>query len=234
MPTFRQDTKIGGMVPMMKTDDYNDQSVTEEKLKDGAITTRKIADGSVTKDKLDSSIRQEINDSVTASNEATEKAKEATSKADQATENAKQATAAATAAKEAADTATESANNASLSVSTVKEAAEKAAKLASTATSESLKATAQSKNATAKAEEATARANEVSHNPPKLGDDGYWYVFNEHKREYVKTEHYSKGGVDYPTFFIDDSDSCLYVSANNDSDKERFSLEDGNLCLTVN
>ena len=52
MPTFRQDTKIGGMVPKMKTDDYNDQSVTEEKLKDGAITTRKIADGSVTKDKL--------------------------------------------------------------------------------------------------------------------------------------------------------------------------------------
>ena len=37
MPTFRQDTKIGGMVPMMKTDDYNDQSVTEKKLKDGNI-----------------------------------------------------------------------------------------------------------------------------------------------------------------------------------------------------
>lgn len=52
MPTFRQDTKIGGMVPMMKTDDYNDQSVTEKKLKDGNITTRKLADGSVTSDKI--------------------------------------------------------------------------------------------------------------------------------------------------------------------------------------
>lgn len=52
MPTFRQDTKIGGMVPLMKTDDYNDQSVTEKKLKDGNITTRKLADGSVTSDKI--------------------------------------------------------------------------------------------------------------------------------------------------------------------------------------
>ena len=126
---------------MMKTDDYNDQSVTEEKLKDGAITTRKIADGSVTKAKLDSSIRQEINDSVTASNEATEKAKEATAKADQATENAKQATVAATAAKEAADTATQA---------------------ATTATSASVQATEQAKAATTKAEEATAKANEAA------------------------------------------------------------------------
>lgn len=141
MPTFRQDTKIGGMVPMMKTDDYNDQSVTEEKLKDGAITTRKIADGSVTKDKLDSSIRQEINDSVTASNEATEKAKEATVKADQATENAKQAAAAATAAKEAADNATQ---------------------LATNATTASAQATEQAKAATTKAEESAAKANEAA------------------------------------------------------------------------
>lgn len=126
---------------MMKTDDYNDQSVTEEKLKDGAITTRKIADGSVTKGKLDSSIRQEINDSVTASNEATEKAKEATAKADQATENAKQATAAATAAKEAADNATQ---------------------LATNATTASAQATEQAKAATTKAEEATAKANEAA------------------------------------------------------------------------
>ena len=141
MPTFRDDIKLGTKVPMMKTDDYNDQSVTEEKLKDGAITTRKIADGSVTKDKLDSSIRQEINESVTASNEATEKAKEATVKADQATENAKQATAAATAAKEAADTATQ---------------------LATNATTASNQATEQAKAATTKAEEATAKANEAA------------------------------------------------------------------------
>lgn len=141
MPTFRQDTKIGAKVPMMKTDDYNDQSVTKDKIRDGNITSEKLADGAVTAQKLAPPIRQEINDSVTASNEATEKAKEATAKADQATENAKQATVAATAAKEAADTA---------------------AQAATTATTASVQATEQAKTATTKAEEATVKANEAA------------------------------------------------------------------------
>ena len=126
---------------MMKTDDYNDQSVTKDKIRDGNITSEKLADGAVTAQKLAPSIRQDINDSVTASNEATEKAKEATAKADQATENAKQATVAATAAKEAADTATQ---------------------LATTATTASAQATEQAKAATTKAEEATVKANEAA------------------------------------------------------------------------
>lgn len=141
MPTFREDVKIGAKVPMMKTDDYNDQSVTKDKIRDGNITSEKLADGAVTAQKLVPSIRQDINDSVTASNEATEKAKEATAKADQATENAKQATVAATAAKEAADTATQ---------------------LATTATTASAQATEQAKAATTKAEEATVKANEAA------------------------------------------------------------------------
>lgn len=126
---------------MMKTDDYNDQSVTKDKVRDGNITSEKLADGAVTAQKLAPPIRQEINDSVTASNEATEKAKEATAKADQATENAKQATVAATAAKEAADTATQA---------------------ATTATTASVQATEQAKAATTKAEEATVKANEAA------------------------------------------------------------------------
>lgn len=141
MPTFREDVKIGAKVPMMKTDDYNDQSVTKDKIRDGNITSEKLADGAVTAQKLAPPIRQEINDSVTASNEATEKAKEATAKADQATENAKQATVAATAAKEAADTA---------------------AQAATTATTASVQATEQAKTATTKAEEATVKANEAA------------------------------------------------------------------------
>ena len=52
MPTFRQDTKIGGMVPMMKTDDINDQAITKDKLRDGNVTTEKLADGAVNTDKL--------------------------------------------------------------------------------------------------------------------------------------------------------------------------------------
>lgn len=52
MPTFRQDTKIGTKVPMMKTDDYNDQSVTKDKIRDGNITSEKLAEGAVSADKL--------------------------------------------------------------------------------------------------------------------------------------------------------------------------------------
>ena len=52
MPTFRQDTKIGGMVPMMKTDDINDQAITKDKLRDGNVTTEKLAEGAVNTDKL--------------------------------------------------------------------------------------------------------------------------------------------------------------------------------------
>lgn len=52
MPTFREDIKLGTKVPMMKTDDLNDQSVTTEKLADGSVATEKIVDGAITERKL--------------------------------------------------------------------------------------------------------------------------------------------------------------------------------------
>lgn len=59
MPTFREDTKIGSKVPLIKTADLNDKSVTEKKLADGSITKDKIATGAVTKDKLSHEILEE-------------------------------------------------------------------------------------------------------------------------------------------------------------------------------
>ena len=60
---------------MMKTDDYNDQSVTEKKLKDGNITTRKLADGSVTSDKIaDSNV---VTSKIANKNVTTEKLQDA-------------------------------------------------------------------------------------------------------------------------------------------------------------
>lgn len=40
------------MVPMMKTDDINDQSITKDKIRDGNVTTEKLAEGAVSTDKL--------------------------------------------------------------------------------------------------------------------------------------------------------------------------------------
>lgn len=42
MPTFRDDIHRGIRVPLIKTDDLDDFSVTEEKIADGAVTNRKL------------------------------------------------------------------------------------------------------------------------------------------------------------------------------------------------
>ena len=52
MPTFRDDQKLGCMVPMIKTDDINNQAITKDKIRDGNVTTEKLADGAVSTDKL--------------------------------------------------------------------------------------------------------------------------------------------------------------------------------------
>ena len=52
MPTFRDDPKLGCMVPMMKTNDINDQAITKDKIRDGNVTTEKLANGAVSTDKL--------------------------------------------------------------------------------------------------------------------------------------------------------------------------------------
>ena len=53
MPTFRQDEKLGTKVPLIKTADFNDKSVTTEKLAEGSVTNSKLAPESVTQDKFD-------------------------------------------------------------------------------------------------------------------------------------------------------------------------------------
>ena len=48
------------MVPMMKTDDINDQAITKDKIRDGNVTTEKLAEGAVSTEKLpDGAIKTE-------------------------------------------------------------------------------------------------------------------------------------------------------------------------------
>lgn len=60
MPTFREDVKIGAKVPMMKTDDINDQAITNEKLAENSITKDKLKDNTIGVEKLDPELRQTI------------------------------------------------------------------------------------------------------------------------------------------------------------------------------
>lgn len=79
----------------------------------------------------------------------------------------------------------------------------------------------------------TDRAKAQADHPNKIGDDGYWMKWDEATGEYVRTEYYSKGTVDYPTFDIDDSDMTLQVSIQG-GDENRFSLSnDGELIVNV-
>lgn len=48
MPTFRDDIRLGTKVPQMKTEDYEDASVTTEKIANKAITESKLAEHAVT------------------------------------------------------------------------------------------------------------------------------------------------------------------------------------------
>lgn len=58
MPTFRQDEKLGTKVPLLKTADINDKSITKEKLAEGSVTNSKLAPESVTQDKFDKELLQ--------------------------------------------------------------------------------------------------------------------------------------------------------------------------------
>jgi hypothetical protein len=58
MPTFRQDEKLGTKVPLIKTADINDKSITENKLAEGSVTNSKLAPESVTQDKFDKELLQ--------------------------------------------------------------------------------------------------------------------------------------------------------------------------------
>lgn len=91
MPTFRQDTKIGTKVPMMKTDDYNDQSVTKDKIRDGNITAEKLADGAVSTDKLpDEAIKtQKIADGAVSTSKIADQNVTKEKIADQSVDNSK-------------------------------------------------------------------------------------------------------------------------------------------------
>lgn len=52
MPTFRQDVRLGTKVPLMKTEDYSDKSVTTEKLADNVVIGSKLPNGVVDATKI--------------------------------------------------------------------------------------------------------------------------------------------------------------------------------------
>ena len=79
------------------------------------------------------------------------------------------------------------------------------------------------------------RARGYADHPNKISDDGYWMAWNEETGEYVKTEYYARGGLDFPTFNVNDEDMSLEVLIGHDTDEGRYFVgEDGCLCVRHN
>ena len=60
MPTYKQDVKLGTMVPLIKTDDIDKLAISTDRLADGSVTNPKLADDTLTMDKFDPELRQVI------------------------------------------------------------------------------------------------------------------------------------------------------------------------------
>lgn len=146
------------------------------------------------------------------------------------------------AATKKAETAANSANTAAGSANSAASSANSAATKANTAAGNADKATAAANTATTKANKAAGnadtqadRAKEQADNPPKMGDNGNWWKWDEAQKKYVDTGVLAKGGVLYPTFSIDDDDMILYMEFEDEvSDKLiKFDEQTGELYLNV-
>lgn len=76
------------------------------------------------------------------------------------------------------------------------------------------------------------RAKAQADHPNIIGDDGYWMKWDEATGEYVKTDKYSKGSFDYPTFDVVEG---KLIACITEGDTDRYKLsEDGHLLVAQN
>lgn len=121
---------------------------------------------------------------------------------------------------EGMQTATTNANNAAKSAN---DAAAKANTAATTATASSKEADKQAN-----------RAKQQADNPPKMGENGNWWKWDEATQQYVDTGILAKGGVLYPSFFIEEENMHLVMSYQDEIAKEQFVLNEETGHLTFN
>lgn len=142
-------------------------------------------------------------------------------------------------ATNSANEAAKSANNAASSANTATSNANKATEAAKTATNNANEATQQAKTATSNANLATQNANtaansantqanrakEQADNPPKMGENGNWWKWDETQKKYVDTGILAKGGILYPTFTIDPDTMELIMYYQDDIAADMFDID---------
>ena len=166
---------------------------------------------------------------------AYENAVAATKKAETAANDANTAAGSANRAASSANSAATKANTAASNADKAREDLEEIKEAAVTATNSANGAATKANTAAGNADTQADRAKEQADNPPKMGDNGNWWKWNETKKAYEDTGILAKGGVLYPTFSIDDDDMILYMEFEDEvSDKLiKFDEQTGELYLNV-
>lgn len=149
-------------------------------------------------------------------NDAKDKAKEAAASANQA----------AAGANAAKDRATEAADTANA----VKEATLLAKAETLEATRKANEATVEATAATADATVQADRAKELADHPTMMGENGNWWKWDATLKKYVDTGVLAKGGVLYPTFYIDPDTMELIMNYQDEIVADMFNIDnEGNL-----
>lgn len=89
--------------------------------------------------------------------------------------------------------------------------------------------------ATGNANTQANRAKEQADNPPRMGENGNWWQWDDTLKKYVDTGVLAKGGVIYPTFSIEEEDMVLYMSFEDEVSPQliKFDETTGELFLNV-
>jgi hypothetical protein len=98
-----------------------------------------------------------------------------------------------------------------------------------TATDDAVKAADKANTAATTADTAAAKAQDVADHPTKMGDNGNWWQWNADTQQWEDTGVMARGGLLYPTFYVD-SDFHLQMSSENEMNEDMIKLEsDGHL-----
>ena len=156
-------------------------------------------------------------------NAAADSVNDAKDKAKEAAAAANQAAAGANAAKDKATEAADTAN-------AVKEATLLAKAETIEATRKANEATVEATAATAGATVQADRAKELADHPTMMGENGNWWKWDATLKKYVDTGILAKGGVLYPTFYIDPDTMELIMNYQDEIVADMFNIDnEGNL-----
>lgn len=156
-------------------------------------------------------------------NAAADSVNDAKDKAKEAAATANQAAAGANAAKDKATEAADTAN-------AVKEATLLAKAETLEATRKANEATVEATAATATAQAQADRAKELADHPTMMGENGNWWKWDATLKKYVDTGVLAKGGVLYPTFYIDPDTMELIMNYQDEIVADMFNIDnEGNL-----